>query len=103
MAIKTRELLKRLIDFELADKEFKTMTEYAEKIREYTKSDSFDNESEALKSIAFAKLSCVTTLLSIINTHLTILKSGVEDSLSDLADILNGLKKETDDKEGVSE
>ena len=103
MATITGELFKRLIDFELATKEYETMKVYADKIREFTQSDSFKNESEVLRGIALAKLSCVTTMLSIINTHITILKSGVEDSPSDLEDILEGLKKKTDDKEGVSE
>lgn len=103
MATVTGDLFKRLIDFELTTKEFETMKEYADKIRKYTDSDSFDKESEAVKGVILAKLACVTTMMSIINTHITLLKSGVEDNAGDLEDILKGLKKETDDKEGVSE
>lgn len=103
MGMITESLFKRLVDFELTTKEFETMKEYADKIRKYTNSDSFDSESEAVKGVILAKLACVTTMMSIINTHITLLKSGVEDSSSDLADILEGLKKKTDDKEGVSE
>ncbi len=103
MEMITESLFKRLVDFELTTKEFETMKEYGDKIRKYTESDSFDKESEAVKGVILAKLACVTTMMSIINTHITLLKSGVEDSSSDLADILKGLKKETDDKEGVSE
>lgn len=103
MEMITESLFKRLVDFELTTKEFETMKEYGDKIRKYTESDSFDKESEAVKGVILAKLACVTTMMSIINTHITLLKSGVEDSSSDLEDILKGLKKETDDKEGVSE
>ena len=99
----TDSFFKRLIDFELTTKEFETMKEYGDKIRKYTESDSFNDESEAVKGVILAKLACVTTMMSIINTHITLLKSGVEDSSSDLADILNSLKKKTDDKEGLSD